>query len=242
MATILFVVAHPDDVAFGMGGTAWLLKDRYDLHVVCVTKGERGLPGRSLAATAALREQEEAGACALLGAKLTFLGKIDREVYADAETCRPVAEIIRRLAPVALLTIWPIDTHPDHSAIAEIAKKSVFLAQHPLEIIYSEEDMIGQTSHFAPDFYVDISRVMDDKLRLIRCHACQNASDRMAQAALQQATVRGRESGCVLAEGFRSLRPPATDDASVLTGLTETRLAVRPARPAGAATFSGSTK
>ena len=238
MAAILLVVAHPDDVAYGMGGTAWLLKDRYDLHVVCVTKGERGLPGQSLAATAALREPEEAGACALLGAELTFLGQIDREVYADAAACQPVAAIIRRLAPVALLTHWPIDTHPDHSAVAEIAKKAVFLAQHPVEIIYCEENMITQTSHFEPDVYVDIARVMDDKLRLIRCHACQNPSDRLAQAALRQATVRGRESGCVLAEGFRSLRPAAADSASVLAGLPETRVAVRPITPVAAATVS----
>ena len=42
---IAFVTGHPDDVAFAMGGTAWLLKDKYQLHVFCATRGERGYPG-----------------------------------------------------------------------------------------------------------------------------------------------------------------------------------------------------
>ena len=29
---IAIIVAHPDDLAHAMGGTAWLLKDRYKLH------------------------------------------------------------------------------------------------------------------------------------------------------------------------------------------------------------------
>ena len=40
--SIAFVVAHPDDVAFSFGGTAWLLHEQYKLHVLCASKGERG--------------------------------------------------------------------------------------------------------------------------------------------------------------------------------------------------------
>ncbi len=42
---VAFVVAHPDDVAFLMGGTAWLRKDRYQLHVICASQGERARRG-----------------------------------------------------------------------------------------------------------------------------------------------------------------------------------------------------
>ena len=105
MESVLFVFAHPDDAAYGMGGVAWLLKDKFDLHLICATKGERGLQGRSLTETAAIRDKEEKRECELLGAKLTFLDRIDRELYADAETCQQVADIVRKTAPVALFTL-----------------------------------------------------------------------------------------------------------------------------------------
>ena len=43
MDSILFIVAHPDDLAFGMGGTALLMKDKFKLHIFCATRGERGM-------------------------------------------------------------------------------------------------------------------------------------------------------------------------------------------------------
>lgn len=85
MDAIVFVVAHPDDVAYGMGGTATLLKDKYHLHVVCATRGDRGKKGTSMAETSALREKEEIAACKQLGAELTFLNLIDREVFENGE-------------------------------------------------------------------------------------------------------------------------------------------------------------
>ena len=41
MENIVFIVAHPDDMAYGMGGTAWLLKEKYNLHILCTTRGEK---------------------------------------------------------------------------------------------------------------------------------------------------------------------------------------------------------
>lgn len=43
---VAFVLAHPDDLDHSMGGTAWMLKDAYDLHVFCATKGEHGIRGK----------------------------------------------------------------------------------------------------------------------------------------------------------------------------------------------------
>ena len=44
MKSILFVIAHQDDLAFGMGGTAYLLKDRFKLHVACLCRVVREPP------------------------------------------------------------------------------------------------------------------------------------------------------------------------------------------------------
>jgi LmbE family N-acetylglucosaminyl deacetylase len=90
--SIVFVVAHPDDLAIIMGGTALLLKDRYQLHVLCASKGERGYPWKGVGRLkpinpeiATIRAKEEKAACAMLGANLTFLGQIDGEIFAGRE-------------------------------------------------------------------------------------------------------------------------------------------------------------
>lgn len=218
MQSVLMVFAHPDDVACGMGGLASLLKGRFDLHCVCATRGERGLQGRNLAETGALREREQRKESELLGAELTFLGRIDRELFADAETCRQVADIVRRTQPRALFTVWPIDHHPDHSAVSEIARKALFMAQQPVEIVYCEEDD-SQTALFTPSTYVDITGVMDGKLELVRSHACQNPDDSLAQRCLRKAARRGAECGCAYAEGYRSISDPRSGEPSVLSAI-----------------------
>jgi LmbE family N-acetylglucosaminyl deacetylase len=213
MQSMLFVVAHPDDIANGFGGIDWLLKDSYKLHVACATRGERGVAGSGLQETGRIRQVEEAKACALLNAELTFLDKIDQEVYADESTCRRVAELVAQVQPVAIFTMWPIDSHRDHSATAEIAKKAVTLAGLPLDIVYGEE-ADKQISHFEPDLYVDISGVIESKIQLICCHECQNSGDKMAQAFLRKSIRRGQEAGVAHAEAFRVLacRKPGEAD------------------------------
>lgn len=218
MKSILFVVAHPDDVAAGMGGTALLLKGKYELHVICATKGERGVPGQSLAETGAIREQEEREACGQLSATLHFLGRMDGELFADRETSMKVVDIIISTDPVAIFTIWPVDSHPDHSAISEITKKGIFLSGKNPELIFSEEGS-SQTSHFTPDLYVDISDVIEKKMELIRCHTCQNRDDRLAPLFLEKSVLRGKESGFKHAEGFKTLLSP--DTGSILRTLKQ---------------------
>jgi len=219
--SVIFIVPHPDDLAYGMGGTAYLLKDKYELQVLCLTKGERGLSREASKETAAIREKEEEAACKILKADLTFLGLIDREVFADRKICERVAEIIKQANPVAIFGLWPIDYHPDHSAAAEIARKAFFLSQVKAEFYMCEEDIIQQTTQFAPDIYVDISRVIKNKIALLRCHKCQNPNDGMVNRSLEQSTFRGYQAGCKYAEGFKTIRPPMNTCQSILFDLGE---------------------
>ena len=138
MDSIVFVVAHPDDMAYGMSGTAFLLKDRYRLHVVCATRGERGLKDSSMEETAAIREKEESEASKILGAGLTFLDLIDREVFADRKNSEKLGEIVKSVDPVAVFTIWPVDFHPDHSAISEMTGKALFLTDNRPQLYFCE--------------------------------------------------------------------------------------------------------
>lgn len=217
IATILFVVAHPDDVAGCVGGTMLLLRKKYAFHVACATKGERGCPARwSMAKTAAIREKEEQAACRMLGADLTFLGQIDAEVFADRQACEQVAGLIRRLKPVAVFTLWPIDAHPDHLAVSNIARKAMGLAGSKAELVFFEAYFRSQTSQFDPDIYVDITPVIERKMAIVRCHKCQNTGGRLERGMREQNSFRGGQCGVAFAEGFKTVRPWKNTTKSVL--------------------------
>ncbi len=144
------------------------------------------------------------------------MGLIDGEVFAGREICERVSAMVRQIQPVAVFTIWPIDRHPDHSATSEIAKKACHLAGFTGEFYFMEEGFGSQTTSFHPDIYVDVTAVFEERIRLMRCHACQNVDDRMVQEAIQRGEFRGLESGCRYAEGFKMVLPPKRGTGRVL--------------------------
>ncbi len=172
-SSVLFVTAHPDDVAFSCGGTAWLLKEKYDLHVVCATHGDGGhVAGRnaSPAEVAEVRPAEEQAACELLGASLTFLDLPDGRIFATSDICERVAGIVKQVEPVAVLTHGPFEKR-DHSAVFTIAYQALFIAGRFWEtefcMFFHEDGTYNLTS---PSILVDISGVVEHKRELIRCH------------------------------------------------------------------------
>lgn len=173
---IAFIVSHPDDVAFSFGGTAWLLKDRYRLHVFCATQGDKGYRWEGAGPTppspevAATRAQEEANCCAVLGAKLTFLGLMDGEIFAGREVCRQVAAMLDAIQPVAVFTHGPLEK-VDHAASYGIATQALSIANlfWTTELYMVLEPGLTRNAKFA-DVYVNISPVVEEKRRLIRCH------------------------------------------------------------------------
>ena len=177
--SIVFITAHPDDVAYACGGTAWLLKEKYDLHVLCASKGERGAPGASSALgtlpepclkTAAIREQEEQKACDLLGASLTFLDQLDGEIHPDKETCQQVASILSKIKPSAVLTHGPFEKK-DHNAAFSIAYQALCLSDRFFETDLCMFHQIDGTYNMqSPCIFVNIDEVVEQKRALIECH------------------------------------------------------------------------
>ena len=208
LRNILCTAAHPDDIAHAMGGTALLLKDRYKFHVICATKGERGIKGKSMAEAAAIREKEEAAASAMFGAEVTFLGQIDGEVFATREVCERIAEVVRRLEPAAVFTLWPVNV-ADHLMAAAETVKALYLADRffTTELYFYENGIGGQTNQFDPDVYVNISSVIEQKRQMVRCHASQNPSERLVQDVVDRSVLRGRFARCDYAEAFKTPMP-----------------------------------
>lgn len=135
-ATLLAVLAHPDDESFGMGGTLALYASRgADVYLVCATRGEVGTVDpehmRGFNSIAELREAELRCAAEHLGLKgVYFLGYRDSGMpgspdnqHPDAQVFHSVDEVagrvvryIREFKPDVVLTFDPIGgyRHPDH--------------------------------------------------------------------------------------------------------------------------------
>jgi bacillithiol biosynthesis deacetylase BshB1 len=175
-ADILLLGAHPDDVEWGLGGTALLLRDRgVSFALVDLTQGEMGSRG-----TAAQRQPEAAVAA-------KFLGAIGRENLAlpdcgladSPETRRIVASAIRRYQPkIAIAPFWE-DRHPDHAAAGLIAQNSrLFCGLSTLDDPnppHRPDMFLFYPIHKfqPPSFVVDTSAVFDRKLELMRIYQSQ---------------------------------------------------------------------
>jgi len=75
---IVWVGAHPDDPESGCGGTlARYAELGHRVTILYLTRGERGIPGKSYQEAAAIRSAEAGAAAKILGAKPVFGGQIN---------------------------------------------------------------------------------------------------------------------------------------------------------------------
>ncbi len=152
-ATLLSVLAHPDDETFGMGGTlAHYVKLGVKVYLVCATLGEAGDIPKELLQTggspASVRRKELECAAEELGLSGVFyLGYRDSGMAGSPDNVHPnalaaqtsgtvakkVADYIRRLRPQVVLTFDPIGgyKHPDHIAIHNATVAAFDLASNP---------------------------------------------------------------------------------------------------------------
>lgn len=201
---VVFIGAHPDDTE-GFAATAFLLRDKYDLHVVDFTGGERGCGEEKFRSgwTKAKRLAEENVACSFLGAKVHWIGEIDGEACATPRTVQKIGELLRDLKPKAVFTHWPVDGHPDHMHCATAVQTAVLRSKARPEF-YFFEVIPGETANWHPLYSVDVTATMDLKTKMMRMYECQNENDWLAKEKIAQATRRGRERvpSCRYAETF----------------------------------------
>ena len=208
--SIVFLGAHPDDMGL-FAGTLLRLKDRYQIHDWCLTRGQRGYhhPDHKMGSLlvppstelAARREAEEAAVCRLLGAELLFFDEMDGELFAGREICHRVAAELKRVQPAALFTLWPMEK-ADHSASAQIGRAALFLS----DLYWTTELYMGLFTgelHYVPrpDVFVNIGPVVEQKREIIGCYKSQ-WSEGTADHLLAHDAAWGRMAKCEYAEAF----------------------------------------
>lgn len=187
MSSVLVVSAHPDDEAIGCGGA--LRRHALDgdrVSAVFLTSGEAG--GHGIEDPGPAREREAHSAASILGIEeLQFWHEPDGRLRAGGALVDRLAEEIRRRRPSFVYAPHERDDHPDHRAAARIVQRATRAAGRRVAVRHFEiwspiEDI---------DDVVDISEVIDDKLRAIRAYRSQCAVMAFDEAFRGLARYRG---------------------------------------------------
>jgi len=218
---VMVVTAHPDDSEFGAGGTiAKLVKEGCEVTYVIVTNGNKGSGDRTMTSErlALIREAEQRNAARTLGvARVEFLGYPDCEVEDTRELRCDVTRQIRRWRPDLVIAMNPHrsynlgGSHRDHRITAGVALDCVYpLARDHLafpELMPDYEPHKVLEIHLMqwenPHLVVDISDVMDLKLKALACHASQFADFPAVEKRVRERSAElGKSKGYAYVETF----------------------------------------
>ncbi len=192
---ILVVVAHPDDIDFGVAGTVAVLTKAGSHVAYClVTSGEAGEDDMTVSSEelSAMREAEQTAAAAEVGVtSLHWLRHADGMVEANLALRRDISRVIRIEKPDLVITQSPernydsvYGSHPDHTETAEAVLRAVYPDARNPRAFTSELLDAGfephavphvWINHTEPDVFVDISETFDAKMRALRSHHSQVA-------------------------------------------------------------------
>lgn len=168
---ILVLSPHPDDESIGCGGSLALHHKTQDsVSVVYLTSGERGIRGLEPLEAQRIREREAASACSLLGVQdQHFLRFPDGDLAGHLNEIIPALKrLLCELRPDMIYSPHPKEWHPDHRATAQAL--GLALNQVPTSRVLAYE-VWTPLEHYQVSN--DISSVMNEKIRAIRCHSSQ---------------------------------------------------------------------
>ena len=192
---VLVVVAHPDDVDFGSGGTvATWIAEGHEVVYCLVTDGQAGGSDNTVTReqVAQTRRLEQTAAAKILGVtELHWLGFQDGAVVADLNLRREISAIIRIVKPDRVLTqsaernysrIYA--SHPDHLATGEATLCAIYpdaRNEFAFPELLSERGLaphaVPETWIMAgpnPKHFVDTTDVMAKKITALLCHESQH--------------------------------------------------------------------
>jgi len=227
MTRILSIVAHPDDEVLGCGGALALHAARGDdVSVVILADGESSRGGSSDVRIAA-RQSAAREAASILGVTRVLLhGLPDNrmDTLPLIEIVRLIEKHVAALNPDVLYTHHAGDLNVDHRVVHE----AVVTACRPqaghsvktllfFEIPSSTEWQVpGAAPVWQPNWFVDISAVVDKKLEALRAYDGEMRPwphPRSYEAVEYLAHWRGASIGCSAAEAFILGRAILSDSA-----------------------------
>lgn len=219
---ILAFGAHADDAEIGMGGTiAKLAAEGKKIAICDLTAADLSSNG-----TIELRKKEAEQAATILGVtERTSLGLPDRGLYLNDEYIRKIASVIRTYRPEIIFAPYHKDRHPDHGNCARLVEEAVFSAGiKKYKTDNNEEPHRTSKVYFYmingfhnPDFMIDISGFINQKLSALRAYKSQFESTEQSyetplvngyiETVESRERLFGKQVGVEFAEGFISKIP-----------------------------------
>lgn len=123
---IVGIFAHPDDEAFGPGGTLAKFAQSNEVYLICATSGETAT-GEIDGKLGEERQEEIRKSCAVLGIKdIFFLEYVDGALCNNRyhEIAEKVQGILKKVQPDILITFEPhgVSGHIDHIVMSMITQ------------------------------------------------------------------------------------------------------------------------
>lgn len=178
---ILAFAVHPDDAELSCSGT--LLAEKMNgkkTGIIDLTQGELGTRG-----SAATRKEEADASAKILRVDVREnLGIADGFFKNDEAHQRIVIAAIRKYQPEIILCNAPADRHPDHGRSAKLVEDAAFLSglmkietadAAGIQKAWRPKYVFNyiQDRYLQPDFVIDISAVMEQKIESIKAFATQ---------------------------------------------------------------------
>ncbi|MGB2341557.1 MAG: bacillithiol biosynthesis deacetylase BshB1 [Flavobacteriaceae bacterium] len=218
---ILAFGAHPDDVELGCAGSILSsIAEGKSVGIVDLTRGELGTRG-----DAKTRDREAESAATFLGASFRKnLGFRDGFFVNDEAHQLEVIKLIRMHKPTVVLCNTVDDRHIDHTKGSKLVSDACFLSGLIKIDTQQEAWRPKQVYHYIqwkdvePDFVVDISPFIDQKMEVISAYKSQFfdkksiapqtpiSSQNFLDSVRYRAQNLGRLAGVDAAEGFTTER------------------------------------
>ncbi len=223
---VLSIMSHPDDAEFMCVGTVALLRQKgWDIHIATMTPGDCGSAEFSREHISKIRKAEATKAAKILEGTYDCLECEDVFIMYDKPTLLKVIGLIRKVKPSVVIAPSPQDYFIDHENTSHLVRTACFACGIPnvktpgsepcdfVPYLYYSDSLEGKDifgKGIGPSMYVDITSVMETKVKMLCCHESQRAwllahhgMDEYVEAMKRQAGARGAEINCRYAEGFR---------------------------------------
>ena len=137
------------------------------------------------------------------------------ETYDSGKVIEQIGSYINKIKPEVIITTNPGDVHSDHATVFSWVKafsksfRNPWLKKFLLMEIVSETDFSLSQGSFVPNYFVDISDYMDEKLEIVKVYEeeiGEHPFPRSIENIKAVALHRGAVAGVKYAEAFMLLR------------------------------------